>query len=62
MSEKLYTTLAENVSKRDCSEEVWNQLKELPPLTWVELYGEYSFRLADDEPSYYITQIKIWKP
>lgn len=62
MSERLYTKLAENVPRRDCSKEVWEQLKELPPHTLVELYGEYSFRLADDEPSYYITQIKICKP
>lgn len=27
----------------------------------IKVYGEYSFRLADDEPSYFIDQILICK-
>lgn len=42
-----------------CSTEVKEQLDKLEPKTMIKVYGSYSYRLADDYPSYYITDIKV---
>lgn len=40
-----------------CSKEVREKLDKLDPKTMIKVYGSYSYRLADDYPSYYVTQI-----
>lgn len=53
--------MAGNITKDQCSPEVFDQLKSLPYTTLVQTYGLYRFRLADDEPYMYITKIKVCK-
>lgn len=59
--EELYVRMAGNITKDQCSPEVFDQLKSLPYTTLVQTYGLYRFRLADDEPYMYITKIKVCK-
>lgn len=66
--EELTTTTVEHLLKKlepgpfetwDCSEEITERLNVLSPKTVVTCYGDYRFRLADDYPSYYVTQLVI---
>ena len=42
-----------------CTSEVKERLSALDKSCKIKTYGEYSFRLADDNPSYYVKQILI---
>lgn len=44
-----------------CTSEVKEKLSTLDGNCRIKVYGEYSFRLADDYPSYFIDQILICK-
>lgn len=48
-------------SSWSCSEEIEKQLNQLESSTMIEAYGDYRFRLSDEYPSYYITQILVYK-
>lgn len=41
----------------DCSPKLREKLDKLDPNTRVIVYGSYSFRLADDYPSYYVHHV-----
>lgn len=42
-----------------CTKEISKQLKTLDEDEWISCYGNYRFRLSDDEPSYYIKKIVL---
>lgn len=46
-------------SSWSCSREVEEQLDKLSPKTMIKVYGSCRYRLADDYPSYYVTQILV---
>lgn len=48
-------------ARYSCTSEVKEKLSTLDSNCRIKVYGEYSFRLADDEPSYFIDQILICK-
>lgn len=44
-----------------CTPEIMEKLSTLDGNCVIKIYGKYSFRLADDTPSYFIDQMLICK-